>query len=104
MHTYRQRRFHVCRTLLNKKDCSMAQSFLRLLIQFTGIAKLHSGNLSRRIRFVIIKDIIFSKMRLVHIRLAGPGVYGAPLAWHRRWAMLGTNFELRRTAIGFAYR
>jgi hypothetical protein len=26
-------------------NCAMAQSFLRLLIQFAGIAKLHSGKL-----------------------------------------------------------
>jgi hypothetical protein len=45
MHSYRQRRFHVCRALLNKKNCSMAQSFLRLPIQFAGITKLHSGKL-----------------------------------------------------------
>ena len=43
MHSYRQRRFHVCRALLDKKNCSMAQSFLRLPIQFAGITKLHSG-------------------------------------------------------------
>jgi hypothetical protein len=45
MHSYRQRRFHVFRALLTKKNCSMAQGFLRLLIQFAGIAKLHSGKL-----------------------------------------------------------
>ena len=45
MHSYRQRRFHVCRALLDKKNCSMAQSFLRLPIQFAGITKLHSGKL-----------------------------------------------------------
>jgi hypothetical protein len=43
----------VCRAVLNKKNRSMAQSFLRLLIQFAGIAKLHLGKLSWRIRFVI---------------------------------------------------
>jgi hypothetical protein len=41
MHSHGQRRFHVCRALLNKKNCSMPQSFLRRLIQFAGIAKLH---------------------------------------------------------------
>jgi hypothetical protein len=53
MHSHRQRRFHVCRAPPNKKNRSMAQSFLRLLIQFAGIAKRHSGKLSRRIRYVI---------------------------------------------------
>jgi hypothetical protein len=33
----------LCGAILNKKTCSMAQSFPRLLIQFTGIAKLHFG-------------------------------------------------------------
>jgi hypothetical protein len=42
----------------------MAQSFLRLLIQFAGIARLHSGKLSRRIRYVIcLFRILVFKMR-----------------------------------------
>jgi hypothetical protein len=53
MHSHRQRRRQVCRALLNKKNRSMAQSFLRLLIQFAGIAKMHLGKLSQRIRYVI---------------------------------------------------
>jgi hypothetical protein len=35
----------VCLVLLDKKNFSMAQSFLRLPIQFAGITKLHSGKL-----------------------------------------------------------
>jgi len=37
---------HLGRALLNKKNCSIPQSFLRLQIQFAGIAKLHSDKLS----------------------------------------------------------
>jgi hypothetical protein len=38
MHPDSQRRFHMRRSLLDKKNRTMAQSFLRLLIQFTRVA------------------------------------------------------------------
>jgi hypothetical protein len=85
---------------------SMAQSFLRLLIQLAGIAKLHSGKLSRRIRHVICFFRIWSFPRCApcHIRLAGPGGSGAPLAGHRRWTMLRIKLRNAKESDGFAYR
>ena len=41
-----QRRLHVRRALLNKKNGANTQSFLCPLIQFAGVAKLHQRRLS----------------------------------------------------------
>ena len=53
MHSDSQRRLHVRRALLDKKHSALAKSFLRPLIQFAGIAKLHSCRLSELLRYVI---------------------------------------------------
>jgi hypothetical protein len=48
-----QRRLHVRRALLNKKNGANTQSFLCPLIQFAGVAKLHQRRLSDLLRHVI---------------------------------------------------
>ena len=48
-----QRRLHVRRALLNKKNSANTQSFLCPLIQFAGVAKLHQRRLSDLLRHVI---------------------------------------------------
>ena len=48
-----QRRLHVRRALLNKKNGANTQSFLCPLIQFAGIAKLHQRRLTDLLRHVI---------------------------------------------------
>ena len=48
-----QRRFHVRRALLNKKNGANTQSFLCPLIQFAAVAKLHQRRLSDLLRHVI---------------------------------------------------
>jgi hypothetical protein len=97
----------MCVALLNKKNCSMAQSFLLLLIQFAGIAKLHSGKLSWRMRYVIclfgILVISFPRCARWPHPAAGSDGSGAPLAWQRRWTMLRIKLRNAKESDGFAY-
>ena len=69
MHPNRLRRLHVRRALLNKKHSALAKSFLRPLIQFAGIAKLHSYRLSD-----VLHDVICLLGILVACCLRGLGV------------------------------
>jgi hypothetical protein len=92
-----QRRLHVRRALLNKKNGANTQSFLCPLIQFAGVAKLHQRRLSDLLRHVICVHGILAaphSRRDASKRQARRDFYRTMIAHHTKAQSLVREYRL----------
>jgi hypothetical protein len=102
MHADRQSRLQMRRPLLDQSHSAIAQSFLRSLITFPGIAKLHQPKLSDLFHYVIyLFGILKNRISISLTSIPGPSQI--PDSWNWLFFFDGERLrspELERTEAG----